>query len=157
MQTLIFVVGGPYFISRLSSALQPQRLPFVGGQIHIVLAAQMACGSRRPHRVGEVHPYFPTISFSISHLLLQSASVAARRCSCIGTVFLVVCQASTLINTKFSAGRSIEKGRKNNNQADQTLTNQNTQTGFVSLLFYVSQSYYSVFEMKLLCGKRRTS
>lgn len=102
----------PYFISRLSHPLQPARLPFAGGQIYVVLAARVACGSKRPHGVGEVQLCFCAISFSISHLLLQSASIAAQQRSCIGAAFLVQCQASTLINAKFSAGRSIEKGSK---------------------------------------------
>lgn len=78
-----------YVISRLSRGLQPQRLPFVGGQINAVSAAHTTHGSRSPHAVGEVRPCFSALSFSVSLLLLQSASIAAQQCGCIAAAFLV--------------------------------------------------------------------
>lgn len=77
-QNSYFCVGGPYFISRLSRGLQPQRLTFVGGQINVVLADRIACGSRRPHAVGEVRQCFSAIGFSV---LTFAVAVCKHHCS----------------------------------------------------------------------------
>lgn len=70
---VMVVVGGTYFISRISRGLQPQILPFVGGQLNV--SASRITHSRRPHSVGEVHPCFSAISFSVSLLPLLLPSL----------------------------------------------------------------------------------